>query len=135
MTTAILYVVSTPIGNMGDLSPRAVDTLKKVDVIAAEDTRHSGRLLQHFGICTPMIAVHDHNERQRLQLLLEKLAQGQSIALISDAGRPRTCLRTLLSQCAKPSVSSSMENAAPIVRQLVAGRRDRKLQYINKILI
>lgn len=88
MTTAILYVVSTPIGNMGDLSPRAVDTLKKVDVIAAEDTRHSGRLLQHFGISTPMIAVHDHNERQRLQLLLEKLAQGQSIALISDAGTP-----------------------------------------------
>ena len=88
MTTAILYVVSTPIGNLEDLSPRAVDTLKKVDLIAAEDTRHSGRLMQHFSISTPMLAVHDHNERQRAQALVQKLAAGQSIALISDAGTP-----------------------------------------------
>ncbi|MFT5930797.1 MAG: 16S rRNA (cytidine1402-2'-O)-methyltransferase [Oceanospirillaceae bacterium] len=88
MTTAILYVVSTPIGNLDDLSPRAVETLKKVDLIAAEDTRHSGRLMQHFGISTPMLAVHDHNERARAQMLVNKLAQGQSIALISDAGTP-----------------------------------------------
>lgn len=88
MTTAILYVVSTPIGNLEDLSPRAVDTLKKVDLIAAEDTRHSGRLMQHFSITTPMLAVHDHNERQRAQALVQKLAAGQSIALISDAGTP-----------------------------------------------
>ncbi len=88
MTTAILYVVSTPIGNLEDLSPRAVETLKKVDLIAAEDTRHSGRLMQHFGISTPMLAVHDHNERARAQMLVNKLAQGQSIALISDAGTP-----------------------------------------------
>ncbi|MDC9719665.1 MAG: 16S rRNA (cytidine(1402)-2'-O)-methyltransferase [Gammaproteobacteria bacterium] len=88
MTAAILYVVSTPIGNLDDLSPRAVDTLKKVDLIAAEDTRHSGRLMQHFAITTPMLAVHDHNERQRAQVLVQKLAQGQSIALISDAGTP-----------------------------------------------
>jgi 16S rRNA (cytidine1402-2'-O)-methyltransferase len=88
MTTAILYVVSTPIGNLDDLSPRAVETLKKVDLIAAEDTRHSGRLMQHFAISTPMLAVHDHNERQRAQMLVNKLAEGQSIALISDAGTP-----------------------------------------------
>lgn len=88
MTRAILYVVSTPIGNLDDLSPRAVETLKKVDLIAAEDTRHSGRLMQHFAISTPMLAVHDHNERQRALMLVEKLAQGQSIALISDAGTP-----------------------------------------------
>jgi 16S rRNA (cytidine1402-2'-O)-methyltransferase len=88
MTTAALYVVSTPIGNLDDLSPRAVETLKKVDLIAAEDTRHSGRLMQHFAIATPMLAVHDHNERARAQLLVQKLAQGQSIALISDAGTP-----------------------------------------------
>jgi len=88
MTTAILYVVSTPIGNLEDLSPRAVETLKKVDLIAAEDTRHSGRLMQHFAISTPMMAVHDHNERQRAQALVQKLAEGQSIALISDAGTP-----------------------------------------------
>ena len=88
MTTAALYVVSTPIGNLDDLSPRAVETLKKVDLIAAEDTRHSGRLMQHFAIATPMLAVHDHNERARAQRLVQKLAQGQSIALISDAGTP-----------------------------------------------
>ena len=88
MTTAILYVVSTPIGNLEDLSPRAIETLKKVDLIAAEDTRHSGRLMQHFAISTPMLAVHDHNERQRAHMLVRKLAEGQSIALISDAGTP-----------------------------------------------
>jgi len=88
MTVSILYVVSTPIGNLEDLTPRAVETLKKVDLIAAEDTRHSGRLMQHFAISTPMLAVHNHNERQRAQILVEKLSQGQSIALISDAGTP-----------------------------------------------
>ena len=88
MTTAILYVVSTPIGNLQDLTPRAIDTLNRVDLIAAEDTRHSGRLMQHFAISTPMIALHDHNERQRAQSLVQKLSEGQSIALISDAGTP-----------------------------------------------
>jgi len=88
MTTAVLYVVSTPIGNLEDMSPRAVSTLKQVDVIAAEDTRHSGRLMQHFAISTPMLALHDHNERQRAQMLVQKLAEGQTIALISDAGTP-----------------------------------------------
>ena len=88
MTTAILYVVSTPIGNLQDLTPRAIATLNRVDLIAAEDTRHSGRLMQHFAISTPMVALHDHNERQRAQSLVQKLAEGQSIALISDAGTP-----------------------------------------------
>ena len=88
MTTATLYIVSTPIGNLEDFSPRALATLKKVDLIAAEDTRHSGRLMQHFSISTPMLAVHDHNERARAKTLVQKLAQGQSIALISDAGTP-----------------------------------------------
>ena len=88
MTTAILYVVSTPIGNLQDLTPRAIETLNRVDLIAAEDTRHSGRLMQHFAISTPMIALHDHNERQRAQSLVQKLSEGQSIALISDAGTP-----------------------------------------------
>ena len=88
MTTAILYVVSTPIGNLQDLTPRAIETLNRVDLIAAEDTRHSGRLMQHFAISTPMVALHDHNERQRAQSLVQKLAEGQSIALISDAGTP-----------------------------------------------
>ncbi|SIT09360.1 16S rRNA (cytidine(1402)-2'-O)-methyltransferase [Neptunomonas antarctica] len=88
MSDAVFYVVATPIGNLGDLTPRAVDVLQSVALIAAEDTRHSGRLMGHFNIKTPMISVHDHNERQRLQTILDKLAAGDSIALISDAGTP-----------------------------------------------
>lgn len=88
MHSPSLYVVATPIGNLQDMSPRAVETLQLVDVIAAEDTRHSASLMQHFGITTPMIAVHDHNERQRAQAMIQRLADGQSIALISDAGTP-----------------------------------------------
>lgn len=88
MSDAVFYVVATPIGNLGDLTPRAVEVLQSVALIAAEDTRHSGRLMAHFNIKTPMISVHDHNERQRLQTILDKLAAGDSIALISDAGTP-----------------------------------------------
>lgn len=84
----ILYVVATPIGNLGDLSPRAVETLRKVDRIAAEDTRHSAGLMRHFGITTPMLSLHEHNERQKSQMLLERLQAGESLALISDAGTP-----------------------------------------------
>ncbi len=88
MKAGTLYVVATPIGNLGDMTPRAVETLKSVGHIAAEDTRHSGALLRHFGISTPMIALHDHNERQRTEMLLQRLATGEDIALISDAGTP-----------------------------------------------
>jgi 16S rRNA (cytidine1402-2'-O)-methyltransferase len=88
MSDAVLYVVATPIGNLGDMTPRAVEILNSVALIAAEDTRHSGRLMAHFNIKTPMISVHDHNERQREQTILDKLASGDSIALISDAGTP-----------------------------------------------
>ena len=85
---ATLYIVATPIGNLSDISQRAIDTLKEVDVIAAEDTRHSGTLLQHYSISPPMISLHEHNEQQRSEVLLKKLQQGESIALISDAGTP-----------------------------------------------
>lgn len=88
MHSPSLYVVATPIGNLQDMSPRAIETLQAVDVIAAEDTRHSAPLMQHFGITTPMIAVHDHNERQRAESIIQRLAEGQSIGLISDAGTP-----------------------------------------------
>lgn len=84
----VLYVVATPIGNLEDWSPRAIATLKLVAVVAAEDTRHSGRLLQHFNIPTRLVAVHDHNEAGRVQGLLEQLERGEDIALISDAGTP-----------------------------------------------
>jgi 16S rRNA (cytidine1402-2'-O)-methyltransferase len=83
-----LYVVATPIGNLGDLSPRAVEVLRSVQRIAAEDTRHSRKLLQHFAIQTPLVAVHEHNERELAPRLVEQLRAGASLALISDAGTP-----------------------------------------------
>jgi 16S rRNA (cytidine1402-2'-O)-methyltransferase len=84
----ILYVVATPIGNLEDLSPRAVATLQSVAVVAAEDTRHSGRLLQHFGVKSGLISCHEHNEAERIPQLLGRLQGGEDIALISDAGTP-----------------------------------------------
>lgn len=84
----VLYVVATPIGNLEDFSPRAVMTLKAVAIIAAEDTRHSGRLLQHFDIRTHAVALHDHNESARVESLIARLQAGEDVALISDAGTP-----------------------------------------------
>ena len=81
-------MVATPIGNLGDMTPRAVEVLQKVDRIAAEDTRHSAGLLRHFGIDTPMLSLHEHNERQKVADLLQRLNTGEHIALISDAGTP-----------------------------------------------
>ena len=83
-----LWVVATPIGHRDDVSARAVDTLRGVAVIAAEDTRHSRPLLQHYGIATPMIALHEHNEREVVDAVVRRLLGGESIALISDAGTP-----------------------------------------------
>ena len=83
-----LYVVATPIGNLDDLTFRAAATLKQVDRIAAEDTRHSGALLKHYSIAKPMVSLHNFNEKERLQSILGYLAEGESIALISDAGTP-----------------------------------------------
>ncbi|WP_273429871.1 16S rRNA (cytidine(1402)-2'-O)-methyltransferase [Marinobacter sp.] len=84
----VLYIVATPIGNLDDLSARAVSVLNSVDVVAAEDTRHSGRLLQHLGLNKRLIALHDHNERDRAGSLLQELEAGRNVALISDAGTP-----------------------------------------------
>lgn len=88
MSKGILYIVATPIGNMEDLSSRAVRVLQDVDLIAAEDTRHSGRLLQHYSVNTATFSLHDHNERKVANSLVKRLIQGESIALISDAGTP-----------------------------------------------
>jgi len=85
---AKLYIVATPIGNISDITYRAIETLQQVDVIAAEDTRHSGKLLSHYQIKKPMFPLHDHNERQRGKILVEKIKAGQAVALISDAGTP-----------------------------------------------
>lgn len=83
-----LYVVATPIGNLGDLSARARDTLQACNWIAAEDTRHTGALLKHFGIQTPLLSLHDHNEFKRAPELILRIQSGSSIALVSDAGTP-----------------------------------------------
>ena len=83
-----LYVVATPIGNLGDLSLRARETLQACALIAAEDTRHTGVLLKHFGIQTPQMSLHDHNEAQRAADIVQRLRQGASVALVSDAGTP-----------------------------------------------
>ncbi|MBB3169116.1 16S rRNA (cytidine(1402)-2'-O)-methyltransferase [Simiduia aestuariiviva] len=88
MNEPALYVVATPIGNLGDMVPRAVETLQTVDVIAAEDTRHSAKLLEHFHIETPLVAYHDHSDAQRTLQLVARIQAGQSVALISDAGTP-----------------------------------------------
>lgn len=83
-----LYVVATPIGNLGDMTPRAVEVLQTVNLIAAEDTRHSAKLLQYYGISTKLVAYHDFSNQQRLDKILASLSDGQSVALISDAGTP-----------------------------------------------
>ena len=83
-----LYVVATPIGNLQDISLRALEVLKTVDAIAAEDTRHTSHLLAHFAIQKKLIAVHEHNEQKSAQILLERLQAGESIALVTDAGTP-----------------------------------------------
>ncbi|MGF1733147.1 16S rRNA (cytidine(1402)-2'-O)-methyltransferase [Photobacterium kasasachensis] len=85
---ATLYIVPTPIGNLADITQRALDVLANVDLIAAEDTRHTSRLLTHFSISTRTFALHDHNEQQKADYLIEKLQAGTSIALVSDAGTP-----------------------------------------------
>src|SRR5439155_19423420 len=84
----MLYVVATPIGNLGDFTLRALEVLKSVDLIAAEDTRHSGMLLKHFGIKKPLISYHEHNEAMRGAQLTERMAAGEDVALTTDAGTP-----------------------------------------------
>jgi len=105
----ILYVVATPIGNLGDISERARQVLAEVDCIAAEDTRETKRLLAHLGISTPLLAYHEHNERAAAERLLETLAEGRSIALVSDAGTP------LISDPGYPLVSAARARGIRVV--------------------
>jgi len=88
MKNSTLYIVATPIGNLGDMTFRAVETLKEVDIIAAEDTRHTIKLLNHFEIKTPMMSYHQHNRNQAGQKILSLLSEGNNIALVTDAGMP-----------------------------------------------
>ena len=86
--TGKLFIVATPIGNLNDISYRAIETLKNVDTVLAEDTRHSKKLFAHFEILTPLKAFHEHNEREKTQAIISELSSGISMALISDAGTP-----------------------------------------------
>jgi 16S rRNA (cytidine1402-2'-O)-methyltransferase len=112
----MLYVVATPIGNLSDITLRALEVLKSVDTVAAEDTRHSGLLMKHFGTKKPFISYHEHNEAKRTGELVERLAAGENIALITDAGTPglsdpgarlvRECIKRELSFTIIPGPSS-----------------------------
>src|SRR6266516_3322563 len=112
----MLYVVATPIGNLGDITLRALEVLKSVDLAAAEDTRHSGLLMKHFGIKKPFISYHEQNEAKRAAELVEHLAAGANVALITDAGTPglsdpglrlvRECIQRELSFTIIPGASS-----------------------------
>lgn len=118
-----LYIVPTPIGNLGDITQRALDVLSSVDVIAAEDTRHTGKLLSHFNIQTKTFALHDHNEQQKAQALVEKLLAGQSIALVSDAGTPLISDPGyhLVSQCRQAGVKvTPLPGACAVITALSA---------------
>ena len=86
--SGILYLCATPIGNLSDMTPRVIETLKQVDIIAAEDTRNSIKLLNHFEISTPMTSYHEYNKVEKAKVLIEKMRSGQNIALITDAGTP-----------------------------------------------
>lgn len=103
-----LYLVATPIGNLGDMTRRAIDTLKEVDIIAAEDTRNSIKLLNHFDIKTPMTAYHEHNKYEKADVLVKELLDGKNIAVITDAGTPG------ISDPGEVLVSKSHEMGIPV---------------------
>ncbi|MFQ5917597.1 MAG: ribosomal RNA small subunit methyltransferase I, partial [Candidatus Binatia bacterium] len=88
MPSGILYIVASPIGNLEDITLRALRVLKEVDLIAAEDTRHTKKLLAHYGIATPLTSYHQHNEKTKSASLVQRLSSGCRLALISDAGTP-----------------------------------------------
>ncbi|MGZ8216098.1 16S rRNA (cytidine(1402)-2'-O)-methyltransferase [Methylomagnum sp.] len=105
----ILYLVATPIGNLADMSFRAVDVLKKVDVIACEDTRHSRPLLDYYGVSRPLMAFHEHNEDEAARRVVTRLAQGESVALVTDAGTP------LINDPGFPLVRMALEHDIQVV--------------------
>src|SRR3989338_1384021 len=109
MTSGKLYVVATPIGNLADITVRAKQILQQVSLIAAEDTRHSQKLLQHLVINTPLISLHQHNEKQRIANVLKKIREGAEVALISDAGTP------LISDPGQQLVAAVREAGLPVL--------------------
>ena len=104
-----LYLVATPIGNLEDITVRALNVLREADVIACEDTRHSGRMLAHFGIKVPTVSYHEHNERERTDELLVRLRDGRNVALITDAGTPG------ISDPAYRIVTAAIDAGVPVI--------------------
>lgn len=131
----MLYLVATPIGHLEDLSGRAIATLKASDLICCEDTRHSSGLLRHYGIEVPLVAYHKFNEKKSIELLIEKLKNGQTVSLISDAGTP--CLNDpgliLVKACIAENIpfSAIPGPCSPIVALLLSGFDTERFQYVG----
>ena len=124
-----LYVVATPIGNLEDITLRAINVLKSVDLIAAEDTRHTLKLLNHLEISKPLISYHRHNEELRVDVLIEKLKEGQDIALVSDAGTPGICDpgEEIVKRCIEEDIEIiPIPGACAIINALVCSGLDTK---------
>ena len=124
-----LYIVATPIGNLEDITLRAINVLKSVDLIAAEDTRHTLKLLNHLKISKPLISYHRHNEDVRVDLLMDKLKEGQDIALVSDAGTPGICDpgEEIVKRCIEEGIEIiPIPGACAIINALVCSGLDTK---------
>ena len=118
-----LYVVATPIGNLDDITLRAIKILKEVDVIIAEDTRHTLKLLNHLNISKPLISYHRHNEEQRKEMIIDKLKNGENIAIVSDAGTPGICDpgEVLIYECIKENIKVvPIPGACAMINALIA---------------
>ncbi len=124
-----LYIVATPIGNLEDITIRAINTLKKVDLIAAEDTRHTLKLLNYLEISKPLISYHRHNENIKTELLIENLKKGKNIALVSDAGTPGICDpgEEAIKQCIEENINVvSIPGPCAMVNALICSGLDTK---------
>src|SRR4029453_7928092 len=119
----MLYVVGTPIGNLNDITLRALEVLKQADLVAAEDTRHSGNLLRHFGIDKPLLSYHEHNEARRTEELITRLRSGDSVAVITDAGLPGISDpgRRLLRACRQAGISYTIVPGASAILTALVG--------------
>ena len=128
-----LYICATPIGNLGDMTPRVIETLRSVDLIAAEDTRNSIRLLNHFEIRTPMTSYHEYNKYEKAEVLLEKLRAGKNIAIITDAGTP--CIsdpgEVLVQKCSEAGIPvTSLPGASAVITALtLSGLSTRRFVF------
>ncbi len=127
--SGILYIVATPIGNLEDITLRAIRILKEVDLIAAEDTRHTLKLLNHLEISKPMISYHRHNEETRQEVIIDKLKEGKNIALVSDAGTPGICDpgEVVIKRCIEENIEIiPIPGACAMINALICSGLDTK---------